>query len=404
MRSPAGVLLLAAVLLTGCAEEIPAPLLHEVRYSEREARVSARGELEAEAATAIQAPMAGPSKVIAWLAPEYSSVKKGDVIVRFDAQQMRQQRQWAQGDLALTEEDLREKHGALDTEQAGTLLDIGQVASEKTFAEKFAVEDDRIKSRLEILDDQLDTRYLQSKLEFLDWKNNRFATSADGEVEVLSVQQDKHSAKIERLEEGLSELEILAPHDGLITYESNWRGEKAQVGKRIWPGRKVGDLPDVSVMQARLHVLDREAVGLKVGQPISLWFETEPDWHFVASVKSISAAPSSIERGNPQKFYEVIAAFEEQYPDRFKLGRGVRGEIRVAAAVRRIEIPVQCLFQDADGAYVWVYENGVFKRRIVTVGSATPTHIEIVQGLGPGEKIALYEVSGDSSFGGESRQ
>lgn len=401
MRIPAGIALSATIFLFGCADEISAPLLHEVRYSEREALVPARGELEAEAATAIQAPMVGPSKVIAWLAPEYSSVKKGDVIVRFDAQLMQQQRQWAQGDLALTEEDLREKHGALDTEQAGTLLDIGQVASEKTFAEKFAVDDDRIKSRLEILDDQLDTRFLESKLEFLDWKNKRFATSADGEVEVLSVQQDKHSAKIERLEEGLSELEILAPHDGLITYEANWRGEKAQVGKRIWPGRKVGDLPDVSVMQARLYVLDREAVGVREGQPVTLWFETEPDWQFAASVKSVSAAPSSIERGNPQKFYEVIAAFDEQHPERFKLGRGVRGQIRVASAKRRIEIPIQCLFQDADGAYVWVYKNQTYQRRIVTIGSATPTHIEIVQGLAPGEKIALYEVSSDSSAGRE---
>ena len=396
MRALEGFLLSIAMLLTGCADETSAPLLHEVHYSEREALVPARGELEAEAATAIQAPMVGPSKVIAWLAPEYSRVKKGDVIVRFDAQLMQQQRQWAQGDLALTEEDLREKHGSLDTEQAGTLLDIGQVISEKNFAEKFAVEDDRIKSRLEILDDQLDTRYLESKLEFLDWKNNRFATSADGEVEVLSVQQDKHSAKIERLEEGLSELEILAPHDGLVTYEANWRGEKAQVGKRIWPGRKVGDLPDVSAMQARLQVLDREAVGIRPGQPVVLWFETEPDWRFAATVQSISAAPSSIERGNPQKFYEVIAAFDEQYPDRFKLGRGVRGQIRVAPAERRMEIPIQCLFQDSDGAYVWVYQNGVFKRRMVTIGPATPTHIEITRGLAPGEQIALYDVSGDS--------
>nr|WP_255771771.1 HlyD family efflux transporter periplasmic adaptor subunit [Microbulbifer guangxiensis] len=270
---------------------------------------------------------------------------------------------------------------------------MDQVGTEKAFAERFNVDDDRIKSRLEILDDQLDTQFLESKLEFLDWKNDRFASSAGSETEVLSVQREKHSAKIERLEEGLSELEIIAPHDGLITYDADWRGEKAQVGKRIWPGRKVGDLPDVSVMQARLHVLDREAVGLAEGQPVTLWFETEPDYRFDGKVTSISAAPASIERGNPQKYYEVVASLDSQHPERFKLGRGVRAAIRVAAAERRIEVPAQSVFQDSAGAFVHVYRNGAFHRRAVTIGAATPTHIEITGGLEPGERVAVYEVS-----------
>ncbi|WP_067104539.1 MULTISPECIES: efflux RND transporter periplasmic adaptor subunit [Microbulbifer] len=399
-----GSLLGLGTLLGGCADEMSEPLLYQVSYSEREALVFARGELEAREATAIQAPMAGPSKVIAWMAPEYSKVKKGDVIVRFDAQLMRQQRRWARGDLSLVAEDLREKEGALTTEQKGILLDMDQVGAEKNFAERFAIDDDRIKSRLEILDDQLDTQFLQSKLEFLDWKNERFSTSAEGAMDVLSVQRQKHSAKIERLDEGLAELEIIAPHDGLITYEANWRGEKPQVGKRIWPGRKVGDLPDVSLMQARLLVLDREAAGLAEEQPVTLWFETEPARKFSATVTSISAAPSSIERGNPQKYYEVTATFAQQHPEQFKLGRGIRAQIRVADPERRIEIPVQSLFRDADGSYVHVYQDGVFERRPVTTGAVTPTHIEITGGLEPGERIALYEVdSRDTARGEESR-
>lgn len=400
----AGTLVVAASLLSGCADEKSEPLLYEVGYSEREALVAAEGELEAREATTIQAPVAGPSKVIAWMAPEYSKVEKGDVIVRFDAQLMQQQRRWASGDLALVVEDLREKEGALTTEQKAILLDMDQVDAEKSFAERFAIDDDRIKSRLEILDDQLDTQFLESKLDFLDWKNERFATSSESEMDVLSVQRQKHTAKIERLDEGLSELEIIAPHDGLITYEANWRGEKPQVGQRIWPGRKVGDLPDVSVMQARLLVLDREAAGLAAEQPVTLWFETEPARRFTARVTSISAAPSSIERGNPQKYYEVIAAFEEQHPEQFKLGRGVRAEIRVADSEQRIEIPVQSLFRNADGAYVYLYTGRAFKRQPVTVGAATPTHIEIASGLARGDRIALYEVTERDGSDGEVAQ
>jgi len=399
LKLSAAMALGAALLLAGCVEKSSGPLLYHVRYSEREALVSARGELEAESSTAIQAPVSGPPKFIAWLAPEYSRVVKGDVIVRFDGEQMRRERIVTGGELAQAEEDLREKRGALDTEQMAILADMGQVSVEKDFAERFAIEDDRLKSRLEILEDQLDTRYLQSWLDYLGWKNQRFATSAEGEVAVLAVQQQKHGAKLARLDEGLSELEIVAPHDGLLTYAANWRGEKPQVGSQVWPGHKVANLPDIRVMQARLWVPEREAIGLAEGQAVTVWSETQPQQRFAASVKSVSAAPATIVRGDPQKFYEVVAAFDEQHPRQFKLGRGVRAEIRVAAPGRRLEIPAQSLFRDSGGSYVYLYRQGGFQRRDVTPGRATPTHIEITAGLAPGDSIALNEVSAGGPAG-----
>ncbi|WP_193161642.1 efflux RND transporter periplasmic adaptor subunit [Microbulbifer hainanensis] len=381
------------IVLTACSGSDPEPLLYEVRISRAPVLVAAEGELEAASATAIQAPVSGPPKYIAWLAPEYSEVHKGDVIVRFDGEAMQRDRRWTKGDLDIAREDMREKQGHLDTEQLGITLDSSQVQIEKAFAERFSVEDNLLKSRLEMLDDLLDIEFLNSKLDYLDWKNTRFATSAEGEVQVLTVQEDKYEAKIERLDKGLAALEIVAPHDGILTYEANWRGDKPQVGQQIWPGRKVGDLPDVSVMQAKLHVLDREAVGLAKGQAVDIWIEALPGQHFAASVDSISAAPASVERGNPQKYYEVIARFQEQHPQLFKLGRGVGASIQVKGGEERLEIPLQSLFHSTSGPYVYVYSGGDFRRRPVTLGKATPTHIEITAGLSVGEKIALYDVA-----------
>ncbi|WP_078086011.1 efflux RND transporter periplasmic adaptor subunit [Microbulbifer mangrovi] len=394
MKTPlAPVFLCLSALLYACGEQQAEPLLFQVEYTERAGLVPARGELEAASATSIQAPSSGPPKFIAWLAPEYSQVKKGDVIARFDGAQMRRQQSYVAGELIQAEEDLREKRGLLDTEQVAILADIDQVSVEKGFAERFSVEDDRLKSRLEILEEQLDTQYLQSKLNYLDWKGERFATSAEGELAVLAVTEQKHSAEIERLAQGLSELEVVAPHDGILTYAANWRGEKPQVGGQVWPGHKVADLPDTRVMQAKLQVSEREAIGLAEGQLISVWFETDPTQRFAARVQSISAAPSTIERGNPQKYYQVIAGFEQQFPRQFKLDRDVRAEIRVVDTGRRLEVPVQCLFRDGSSAYVYLYRDGRFQRRDVTTGQVTPTHIEITEGLLPGDRISLYEIS-----------
>ncbi|MBY6189660.1 efflux RND transporter periplasmic adaptor subunit [Microbulbifer agarilyticus] len=381
-------------VLSGCSEANRQPLLHTVQATTSAAFVPAHGELEARSAASIQAPQGRRPKFIAWMQPEYTRVSKGDVILRFDGASMERERSRSAGDLNVAREDLREKRGALDSEEMEIFLDISQVGTEKEFAEKFAVQDDLLKSRLEILDDALDAQYLDSKLGYLGWKNERFTTRAGGELDVLSVQESKHSKKIERLDQDLAKLEVVAPHDGLLVYEANWRGEKPRVGSQIWPGRKVGDLPDVSVMQARLYVLDREATGLAEGQFVEVWVETMPERRLPAKVTSVSPAPRSIERGNPQKYYELVAEFDQQYPDIFKLGRGLRAEVRIREEALRVIIPLQSVFHRPEGAYVFVWQGDTFVEREVSLGDATPTHIEVVDGLEAGEAISLYEVSG----------
>ncbi|WP_226704281.1 efflux RND transporter periplasmic adaptor subunit [Microbulbifer elongatus] len=391
-------LMLAALAMTvgvhtGCSKPAQSQLLHTVSVREQAVFVPAHGELEATQSTVITAPVSGPPKFIAWLAPEFSRVKKGEVIVRFGGERMQVDKREAEGELALSLQDLREKKGALDSDQNKVLQDIQQVAAEKGFAERFTVDDERIKSRLEILDDQLDTRYLGEKLDFLSWQKGRFVETAKGEIDVLSSQESKHREKLQRLNEGLSALEIQAPHDGLLTYEANWRGDKPQVGTQIWPGRKVGDLPDIRQMQARLYVADREATGLSAGQPATLWLDSLPEQHFEATVAEVSQAPSTIERGNPLKYYEVLLQLAEQQPALFKLGRSVSARIQVSSAAKRLEIPAQSLFQDRIGNFVQRFSDGEFRRQAVTVGTRTSTHVEITDGLSSGDQIALFEVN-----------
>lgn len=395
---------LATLLLTGCERTAEAQLVHTVDYRQQAVFLPAHGELEAINSTVITAPVSGPPKFIAWLAPEFSRVKKGEVIVRFGGELMQANRRQAQADLAISLEDLREKEGSLESEQSMVIQDIQQVSAEKAFAERFAIDDERIKSRLEILDDQLDSRYLGAKLDFLDWQKGRFADTARGEIDVLSTQERKHRDKLERLDVGLSALEIQAPHDGLLTYEANWRGDKPQVGTQIWPGRKVADLPDIRQMQARLQVADREATGLAKGQPVTLWLDSMPEQTFSAVIETVSEAPATIERGNPLKFYEVVARFDQQQPQFFRLGRGVSAKIQVSNANKRLEIPSQCLFQDRAGAFVYRFVSGNFQRHAVTVGQRTPTHVEVTEGLAPGDHIALFDVSAQTAAVSEGDQ
>ena len=129
-------LLLALVAIAGCgAPESSLPTL-TASQQDVEFVVKARGELVASESL----PIALPASIrmsfnIAWMAPEFSDIRKGDVIARFDDVQVRLDRETTALNIAKSEyklvdtvrdsrlERTRIDHEALRTELLGSLVD-----------------------------------------------------------------------------------------------------------------------------------------------------------------------------------------------------------------------------------------------------------------------------------------
>ena len=97
---------------------------------------------------------------------------------------------------------------------------------------------------------------------------------------LLKMKEDQYKQKLATLNTNLSLLEIIAPHDGLLTHSTNWRGEKPRAGESLWPGQKIAALPDVSQMQLMLYVSEREAIDLSVGQSLTFKLIALPEQQF----------------------------------------------------------------------------------------------------------------------------
>ncbi|GMG87065.1 efflux RND transporter periplasmic adaptor subunit [Biformimicrobium ophioploci] len=387
-------ILASAVLLGGCEQEAREPILHTVAIASKSVRVPAAGEVEAAEMTVITVPAAGDGqKYVAWLAPEFTQVKEGDVIARFDGEMMMKARLDETGKLAIAEQELLEKNAELGVEFRGIELDKYQTGEEKTFTEQFSVQDETIRSRLEILEELENIEFLDTKLDHLDWKEQRFGSEATGELDVLRMKQEMYRDKVVRLDEDLSGLEIRAPHDGMLTYQRNWRGEKPRVGSSLWRGHKIASLPDLSVLQAKLAVLEKDALGLAPGQEVSLWLEVAQEQKFKGTVKEVSGSPASRERGNPQKYYDVTVSIEKPYPAGVKIGSRILAEIIASPESEKLSIPLQSVFYEEEKPFVYLYADGSFQKRVVEPGKPSLTHVEILSGLQGGERIALFDVA-----------
>ena len=172
--------------LISCSDETPKPLLYTVEANKLNVNIPAKGELFAAKATNISAPVTRRGmQNIAWLAPEFIHVKKGDIIARLDGEAMMIQAQEKTNELAITREEITEKNSSLEQQISAIKKDIGMIDQEKDFADKFSIDDIRIQSKLEILDQMQNAAYLGSKQEYLYWKNDSFSASSQGELGLL---------------------------------------------------------------------------------------------------------------------------------------------------------------------------------------------------------------------------
>ena len=386
------LIILGVCLLSACSEAPISPLLYQVKSQSFAIEVPAEGELFAAKATIISAPVSrGGVQNISWLAPEFSIVKAGDIIARFDGEAMQVKSRNKENEMAITQQEIIEKTGMLYKELDAINRDIGMVEQERLFAENFSIDDVRIRSKLEIIDSLQNTAYLASKQEYLHWKNDSFSDSSAGDMGLLEMKLQQKQDKLTQLTASLNQLEIKAPHDGLLAYKANWRGEQPRAGQSVWPGQKIAELPNIKEMKAKLFVIESEAIELAEGKEVNLYLFAHVDKPFTGKISSVAPFPKSIKRGNPQKYFEVEVILEQQNTELFVPGRKLQAQILIEKAQDKLIVPLQSVFTKENSSYVYLFEDNEFKMTEVVLGPANLSHVEIVSGLKSGQQISLTD-------------
>ena len=381
------------LLLNACSSEKEMPLLYQVEELDFVVSVPAKGELFSSKATVISAPMSRRGmQNIAWLAPEFSLVKKGDVIARFDGEAMSKEQYEKQLDLEINLQEIIEKDGMLNLQLEEINKDIGLISQETQFAKNFTIDDVRIRAKIEILDELQNTEFLLAKEEYLNWQSEQFNKSSEGEMGLLTMKKQQSQEKLQQLNDSLSQLEVKAPHDGLLTYQANWRGEKPRAGQSIWPGSKIAELPDTSEMKAKLFVFENEAINLSVDKNVNFYLNAYSDLTFNGKIESIAQFPQSIKRGDPQKYFEVIVTLEKQQAKLFVPGRKLQATIKISHQKKQIIIPLQSVFTNEQQSFVYLYENGAYTQTPVKLGEVSLSHVTVSAGLKAGQQIALTDM------------
>jgi HlyD family secretion protein len=383
------LLALSALLLSGCGTQEQSNIpLYEVIETPFAIQVEGFGEIEAAQSQKIMTP-GRRAMTIAWLKDENTYVEKGEVIARFDAQQILKDSRDEELALMLLEQDII-KSGAQQN-QAKQDIDSDQsfVKYEFDFTDRFAIDDLRVYSQLEIIDTLANRDFLEAKDDFLEWKETSIVEQHTNENAVLDIRKTGVETIFNRHQQALSSLEVVSPYSGLLVYEKDRRGEKPAIGQSVFPGRPIAQIPNLDDMQASLFVQANDAIDLAKGLPVDIRLDAFPNKVFSGEIADVSGFPRSIERGNPVTYFEIVVKLLEQDKSMMQPGRKLTAKIDVKAPTNQLVVPLQALHFEDGITYVYIQKGAKFNKQSVVSGRKNLYLVEITEGLSNGDVIAL---------------
>lgn len=357
-----------------------------------ERKVVAEGNLEAAEATPVTAPLEAQGQLkVAWLVPDGSRVKAGDVVVRFDPSEMERSLRDGESDRTTTESRIN----GMKADTGGAIRNLERDAAlareELKSADRFKVDDPEVFSRQEIIRSDIDRSLAQKRIDTSDSVRTIREGVAKVELDLLDIERRKAGISIDRAKKGLEALEIRAPHDGILVYERDWRGDMTKVGDTVWPGEPVAEIPDLATMEAKVYVLEADAGGLAPGVPAGVVVEAHPGIDFKAKIKKVDTLAKRRTGWIPVQYFGTTLEFDATDASVMKPGQRVRAVLALDARPDAISIPRNAVFEKDGKKIVYRRSGSGFTAVPVELGPAAVGRVVVEKGLEPGDEIALRD-------------
>ncbi|MGB5248596.1 MAG: efflux RND transporter periplasmic adaptor subunit [Gammaproteobacteria bacterium] len=205
---------------------------------------------------------------------------------------------------------------------------------------------------------------------------------SEGAFENLRFQLDALDAayRLARLE--LAYTEIRAPIDGVVTERMGRAGNTAMVGEPVF---RISS-PDKLV--AYLHVPQKDLYQFEAGQTARLTLDALPGEEHTARVLRISP---SIDAGSGT--FRITLEIDSQ-TQTLRAGMFARVQVVYDVHSDAILVPLDALLEEDAETAVFVFEDGVAKRRVVGTGLASDESVEVLTGLQGSEEIIVVGQAG----------
>ncbi len=264
---------------------------------------------------------------------------------------------------------------------------------------KFAVDRDQQKLRvLEKYDHKRKLTEFDAKAKEAKRKLNRAKTTADAEKQkaesAISSAQNAvslHEKELKDLDNVLAKSTLLAPQDGTVAYANQpWYGPEDRIreGASVRQQQDIFYLPDMANMQVRVNIHESVVNRVKIEQTASIRLDAFSDIKLKGKVTFVAELAASSYSNT--KNYDALVIIED-IPANLALKPGMTAEVEIMVGTYTdiVAVPVGAVTEHFQQTYCYVEVGSKYERRSVKIGRITHSFFEIVEGLNPGDKVAL---------------
>lgn len=366
--------------------------------------IQIRGDIRPAKSIVLAAPLqAGGEMQIMKLVKNGAAVKKGDVVVEFDATSLNQRLMERRSELKTAEGEIEQvlAQQKITAEQRQTELMKAKYDVERA---KLDLGKRDLVSRIEFENAKLSVADAEQRLKEVEAKILSTRAAAEAELVGKKRRRDKAQFDVERTEQSIGALKLLAPADGTVNVLENPRsggpfgggGVEFREGDRAWAGAAILELPDLSSihLEARLDESDRGR--LKVGQSATVKIEAVPGKDFAAKVDLISVlARVDFSSGWPPVRNFDLGLILDELDPRIRPGMTATARIAADRLPSVTLVPAEAIFQKDGRPVVYKLNGAKFDEQQIEIVRRGREQAAVSAGVAPGDKLAVRRPQAD---------
>ncbi len=354
-------------------------------------RVEATGTLKATSVQSFGGPPAFGNywqfQLVSMVA-EGRNVKKGDMLLAFDAQRVGEDLMRFQSEFDQASKELEKTKTQIDLERQELTAKLAEAENnhEKQKLKQRVSSDIEISRNVELdmLGVEQARREVEALKERLDWHKK----SSEATYNIIASRKARAENKVAEINQGRGNFQAQADRDGVVVYKTKWNGDKFQVGENVWSGQTILDIPDLNTMRAEAFVPEVDLGKIKLGQSVELTIDAFPGKRYTGKIKQI-------ERLVRQKAWDVQnkilpVEIELDHPDVsiMRPSMSLKAKIETGVLNDCLFVPLKAVRTTAEGSRVKLRTETGWREQLVKLGESNAADVVIVDGLRAGDRVA----------------
>ena len=354
-----------------------------------------RGEVKAVRSIPLTAPSSAGDLQILELAKNGTSVKKGDVVVRFDPVPVQRTHAEKLSELKQAEQEIGKTEAQYQIQQQQAQTDLVKARYDVQRAELDAATQELL-PRLEGEQKKVLLASARERLRENERKLKALHDITKAEVASKRQKRDKARLDVQQAERQLGALQLTTPVDGVVTIMPNWRAccppPEFKAGDRAWPGQIIADVPDLATLRVTARLEEAERGRMQAGQKVVVRADAVPDRELTGRIDDISTlARIDFSNWPPQRNFDLIVQLDDT-DKRLRPGMNTSVRVAVDRVADAVLIPVRAVFEKNGRSVAYVARaHGGWDERLVQIARRGQEQLVVSDGVKPDERVALKD-------------